>query len=211
MSELLKINVNDHVEKKGNLSYLSWAWAWAEVLKIDPAARWTAHEYSDRPAMYLPDGTAMVKVSVEIKGDIKTCVLPVMDNRNRAIQNPDAFSVNTAIMRCLAKCIAMFGLGLYIYAGEDLPEGAAPQVDPDLVALIAGAASLDELTKLFKRLTKEQRMTHIDAFTARKKELTGPEAACWNNTLTTSVLNYMNNLVGFLRAKKITQRVNRRL
>jgi hypothetical protein len=58
-----------------------------------------------------------------------------------------------------------------------LPEGAAPQVDPDLVALIAGAASLDELTKLFKRLTKEQRMTHIDAFTARKKELTGPEAA----------------------------------
>jgi hypothetical protein len=177
MSELLKINVNDHVEKKGNLSYLSWAWAWAEVLKIDPAARWTAHEYNDRPAMYLPDGTAMVKVSVEIKGDVKTCVLPVMDNRNRAIQNPDAFSVNTAIMRCLAKCIAMFGLGLYIYAGEDLPEGATPQVDPDLVALIAGSASLDELTKLFKRLTKEQRMTHIDAFTARKKEVTTPPEA----------------------------------
>jgi len=177
MSELLKINVNDHVEKKGNLSYLSWAWAWAEVLKIDPAARWYAHEYGDRPAMYLPDGSAMVKVSVTIKGDTKTCVLPVMDNRNRAIQNPDAFSVNTAIMRCLAKCIAMFGLGLYIYAGEDLPEGSAPQVDPDLINLIGGANSLDELTKLFKRLTKEQRMTHIDAFTARKKELTGPEAA----------------------------------
>lgn len=178
MSELLKINVNDHVEKKGNLSYLSWAWAWAEVLKIDPAARWVAHEYADRPAMYLPDGSAMVKVSVEIKGDLKTCVLPVMDNRNRAIQNPDAFAVNTAIMRCLAKCIAMFGLGLYIYAGEDLPEGAAPQVDADLIALISGATTLDELTKLFKRLTKEQRMAHIDYFTARKKELsTPPEAA----------------------------------
>ncbi|NCU72206.1 MAG: DUF1071 domain-containing protein [Candidatus Fonsibacter lacus] len=177
MSELLKINVNDHTERKGNLTYLSWAWAWAEVLKIDSAARWTAHEYNERPAMYLPDGTAMVKVSVEIKGDIKTCVLPVMDNRNRAIQNPDAFSVNTAIMRCLAKCIAMFGLGLYIYAGEDLPEGSAPQVDPDLINLIAGANSLDELTKLFKRLTKEQRMTHIDAFTARKKELTTPPEA----------------------------------
>lgn len=178
MSELLKINVNDHLEKKGNLSYLSWAWAWAEVLKIDPAARWVAHEYADRPAMYLPDGSAMVKVSVEIKGDLKTCVLPVMDNRNRAIQNPDAFAVNTAIMRCLAKCIAMFGLGLYIYAGEDLPEGAAPQVDADLIALISGATTLDELTKLFKRLTKEQRMAHIDYFTARKKELsTPPEAA----------------------------------
>jgi len=176
MSELLKINVNDHVEKKGNLSYLSWAWAWAEVLKIDPAARFTVHEYNGMPLMYLKDDTGMVKVSVEIKGDIKTCVLPVMDNRNRAIQNPDAFAVNTAIMRCLAKCIAMFGLGLYIYAGEDLPEGevATPQVDADLVTLIGGAATLDELTKLFKRLTKEQRMAHIDYFTARKKELAPP-------------------------------------
>lgn len=179
MSELLKINVNDHTERKGNLTYLSWAWAWAEVLKIDPNARWTAHEWSDRPAMYLPDGSAMVKVSVEIKGDLKTCVLPVMDHRNRAISNPDAFAVNTAIMRCLAKCIAMFGLGLYIYAGEDLPEGetAAPQVDNDLVTLIGGAASVDELTKLFKRLTKEQRMAHIDYFTARKKELAPPPEA----------------------------------
>ena len=104
-------------------------------------------------------------------------MLPVMDNRNRAIANPDAFAINTAIMRCMAKAIAMFGLGLYIYAGEDVPEGSAPQVDPDLIALIAGAASLDELTKLFKRLTKEQRMTHIDAFTARKKELTTPPEA----------------------------------
>ena len=175
MSELLKINVNDHVEKKGNLSYLSWAWAWAEVLKIDPAARYTVHEYNDMPLMYLKDETAMVKVSVEIKGDIKTCVLPVMDNRNRAIQNPDAFATNTAIMRCLVKCIAMHGgLGLYIYAGEDLPEGSTPQVDDDLIALINGAATLDELTKLFKRLTKEQRMAHIDYFTARKKELAPP-------------------------------------
>ena len=123
MSELLKINVNEHLEKKGNLSYLSWAWAWAEVLKVDPGAQWTAHEWNDSPVMYLRNGTAMVKVSVEIKGNIKTCILPVMDNRNRAIVDPDAFAVNTATMRCLAKAIAMHGLGLYIYAGEDLPEG----------------------------------------------------------------------------------------
>ncbi len=177
MSELLKINVNNHIEKKGNLSYLSWAWAWAEVLKIDPKAKWVAHEWNDRPAMFLPDGTAMVKVSVTINDDTKTCVLPVMNNRNQAIQNPDAFAVNTATMRCMAKAIAMFGLGLYIYAGEDLPEGASPQVDPELVALISGTKSIDSLTSLFKRLDKTQRMTHIDAFTARKKELTGPEAA----------------------------------
>lgn len=123
MSELLKINVNGHTERKGNLTYLSWAWAWAEVLKIDPGARWTAHEWDNSPVMCLRNGTAMVKVSVEIKGDIKTCILPVMDNRNRAIVDPDAFAVNTATMRCLAKAIAMHGLGLYIYAGEDLPEG----------------------------------------------------------------------------------------
>jgi hypothetical protein len=178
MSELLKINVNDHVEKKGNLSYLSWAWAWAEVLKIDPAARYTVHEYEGgMPVCYLKNNTAMVKVSVEIKGDTKTCLLPVMDNRNRSVVDPDSFAVNTAIMRCLTKCIALHGLGLYIFSGEDLPEGSPPQVDPDLVALINGAVSVEELTKLFKRLTKEQRMTHIDQFTARKKELTGPEAA----------------------------------
>ena len=123
MSELLKINVNDHVEKKGNLTYLSWAWAWAEVLKIDPGARWTAHEWDNSPVMYLRNGTAMVKVSVEIAGDMKTCILPVMDNRNRAIVDPDAFAVNTATMRCLTKAIAMHGLALYIFAGEDLPEG----------------------------------------------------------------------------------------
>ena len=170
MSELLKINVNNHIEKKGNLSYLSWAWAWAEVLKIDPKAKWVAHEWNDRPAMFLPDGTAMVKVSVTINDDTKTCVLPVMNNRNQAIQNPDAFAVNTATMRCMAKAIAMFGLGLYIYAGEDLPEGAVPQLNAQIVASIAAATTLDDLTKLFKQLSKEDRMTHIDQFTARKKE-----------------------------------------
>ena len=170
MSELLKINVNNHIEKKGNLSYLSWAWAWAEVLKIDPRAKWVAHEWNDRPAMFLPDGTAMVKVSVTINDDTKACVLPVMNNRNQAIQNPDAFAVNTATMRCMAKAIAMFGLGLYIYAGEDLPEGAVPQLNAEIVASIAAATTLDDLTKLFKQLSKEDRMTHIDQFTARKKE-----------------------------------------
>ena len=123
MSELLKINVNDHVEKKNGLTYLSWAWAWAEVLKIDPAAQWTAESHKDGlPASFFPDGSAMVCVHVTIKGDTKASWLPVMNHRNQAIKNPDAFAINTALMRCLAKAIAMHGLGLYIYAGEDLPE-----------------------------------------------------------------------------------------
>lgn len=129
MSDLLKVNVNDHVEKKNGLSYLSWAWAWAEVLKIDPQATWEAHERDGVPAIWMPDNSALVKVSVTIKGHSKTCLLPVMNHRNQAIKNPDAFAINTSIVRCLTKCIAMHGLGLYIYAGEDLPEDAeAPQV-----------------------------------------------------------------------------------
>ena len=125
MSALLKINVNDHTEKKNNLTYLSWACAWAEVLKHDPDAIWVCHTYGqpghEEPCMRIGK-TAMVHVSVTIKNLRRECMLPVMDHRNKAIQDPDAFAVNTAIMRCMTKAISMHGLGLYIYAGEDLPE-----------------------------------------------------------------------------------------
>lgn len=127
MSELLKINVSEHTEKKNGLTYLSWAWAWAEVLKLDPDATWDAVEFNGFPASFAPDGSALVKTIVTIKGKAKSCWLPVMNHRNQAIKNPDAFNINTAIVRCLTKCISMHGLGLYIYAGEDLPEDDAPQ------------------------------------------------------------------------------------
>ncbi len=136
MSDLLKINVNDHTEKKNGLTYLSWAWAWAEVLKLDPAATWEAHEFNGLPCVVMPDTSCMVKVSVTLKGDRKTCLLPVMNHKNQAIKNPDAFAVNTALMRCLAKAIAMHGLGLYIYAGEDLPEQDQPEAK--VKPLVAG-------------------------------------------------------------------------
>jgi hypothetical protein len=108
---------------------------------------------------------------VEVKGNTKTCVLPVMDNRNRAIANPDAFAINTAIMRCLAKAIAMHGLGLYIYAGEDLPESEKVEPNPEVLAQIAAAADSAALVALFKSLDPAIRAVHMDAFTARKKEL----------------------------------------
>lgn len=172
MSELLKVNVNDHTEKKGNLTYLSWAWAWAEVLKIDPAARYTVHEFDGLPLVYLKDTTAMVKVSVEIKGDIKTCLLPVLDHRNKPIQNPDSFAVNTSIMRCLAKCIALHGLGLYIYAGEDLPEAEREELDAGIAAKLAACNTVDDLTALFKSLPESVRTSAVQKFAERKKELT---------------------------------------
>jgi len=130
INELLKLNVNGHVEKKNNLSYLSWAWAWAEALKADPAASYKVETFEEhgqngacRTVPYMNiNGTCMVWVTVTLFGKPMTCQLPVMDYRNKAIQDPDAFAVNTAIMRCMTKALSLHGLGLYIYAGEDLPE-----------------------------------------------------------------------------------------
>jgi hypothetical protein len=146
--DLLKLNVNDHVEKKQNLSYLSWAWAWAEALKADPAATFEVKTFkqvvneawTEVPYMAV-NGTAMVWVTVTVFGKPMTCFLPVMNHRNQPIQNPDAFQVNTSIMRCMVKGLALHGLGLYIYAGEDLPqsEETAPvivkAVTPDGTAM----------------------------------------------------------------------------
>ena len=128
-NDLLKLNVNDHVEKKQNLSYLSWAWAWAEALKADPSATFEVKTFDGKAYMDI-NGTGMVWVTVTIFGKPMTCFLPVMNHRNQPIQSPDAFQVNTAIMRCMTKGLALHGLGLYIYAGEDLPqvEDTAPVI-----------------------------------------------------------------------------------
>lgn len=135
MSELLKLNINDRLEKKGNLSYLSWAHAWGEALKIDPNASFLVSTF-DRgdgvTQVYMDvNGTALVWVTVTLNGKAMTCQLPVMDNKNKAIQNPDAFAVNTAIMRCLVKALALHGLGLYVYAGEDLPDDDGSKPEPE--------------------------------------------------------------------------------
>jgi hypothetical protein len=145
IEKLLQTNVNAHTEKKNNLSYLSWAWAWAEALKADPAATYKVETYQEhgqngscRTVPYMNiNGTCMVWVTVTLFGKPMTCQLPVMDYRNKAIPEPDAFAVNTAIMRCMTKALSLHGLGLYIYAGEDLPEegdvpkkGTAPVISP---------------------------------------------------------------------------------
>jgi len=119
--DLLKLNVNEHTEKKNGLTYLSWAWAWAEALKADPTATFDVQLFDGKPYMDV-NGTGMVWVTVTMFGQPRFCMLPVMNHRNQPIQSPDAFQVNTAIMRCMTKALALHGLGLYIYAGEDLPE-----------------------------------------------------------------------------------------
>jgi hypothetical protein len=121
IARLLATNVNGHLEKKNGLSYLSWAWAWAEALKADADATYRVEMFDGKCFMDI-NGTAMVFVTVTMFNKPMTCQLPVMDYRNKAIPNPDAFAVNTAIMRCMTKALALHGLSLYIYAGEDLPE-----------------------------------------------------------------------------------------
>jgi len=143
-TELRKINVNDHLEKKNGLSYLSWAWAVDQLLQLDAAASW---EYKE-PAKF--GETLMVFCSVTAFGKTMTAQLPVMDFRNKAIINPDAMSVNTAMQRCLAKTIALHGIGLYIYAGEDVPEEDVVQAPKQSITPMAGA--LDNFSAAEKEL-----------------------------------------------------------
>ena len=138
--KLSAINVNDKVEKKSNLTYLSWAWAWAEVKKACPDATYEVLQdpYTSKPYFFDDNLGYMVMTQVTIEGESLEMWLPVMDGANKAMTNKSytystrygdktvekatMFDINKTLMRCLTKNLAMFGLGLYIYAGEDLPE-----------------------------------------------------------------------------------------
>jgi len=118
------INVNDKTEKKGNLTYLSWAWAWQEIKKHFPDATYTVYENNDGWNYFTDGRTAWVKTGMTVNGIEHIEYLPVMDFKNKSIRLEDvtSFDVNKAIQRSLTKAAARHGLGLYIYAGEDLPE-----------------------------------------------------------------------------------------
>jgi hypothetical protein len=179
--ELAAVNVNDHVEKKGSLSYLSWAWAVDQLLRRDPAASWSYGQ----PEKY--GDTMMVYCTVTAFGQPRTMQLPVMDHRNKAIANPDAFQVNTAMQRCLVKAIALHGLGLYIYAGEDLPDGAE-KPEPDAVTRIkaAGMSGADVNKEAFDALGDEAQRYIADYATA-----------------VTDLHNSKGDVLGYLEANKL--------
>jgi len=123
---LSKINVNDHTQKRNGMTYLSWAWAWQTLMANYPFATYEFAE-TDRDDI---TGTVTVWCTVSIGALQRTMWLPVMTGyQNKAVQNPDARDVGDARMRCLVKCLAMFGLGHYIYAGEDVPPESAPKAE----------------------------------------------------------------------------------
>lgn len=163
-STLSAIDCSKHLEKKNGLSYLSWAWAWGVLMENYPEATF---EF-DTPQSQ-PDGTMMVFCTISIGEASRRMWLPVMDYKNKAIVNPDAFAINTANMRCLVKCMALFGLGLYIYAGEDLPLFVEPEkkvlpTDPQITHRIHSSESIDDLRDIWKSLTVEQRDAHTAVF-----------------------------------------------
>ena len=123
-TRLNAINVQDKVEKKNGLAYLSWAWAWGEIKKLHPDAFYTIYENRDGWNYHTDGRTCWVKTGVTVNGIEHIENLPVMDHRNKSIPlaSVTSYDVNKAIQRSITKACARHGLGLYIYAGEDLPE-----------------------------------------------------------------------------------------
>lgn len=121
------INVNGKTEQKNGLTYLSWAWAWGELKKMFPDSTYTVYENNEGWNYFTDGKTCWVKTGVTVNGIEHIEYLPVMDFKNKSIpaDNVTSFDVNKAIQRSLTKAVARHGLGLYIYAGEDLPEEEA--------------------------------------------------------------------------------------
>ena len=118
---LLKIDVDKFVEKKGQFSYLSWPFAVSQLRLFDASATWEVKRFNGLPYLASEAGV-FVEVAVTVQGVTLSQIHPVLDSRNRPIASPTAFDINTSIQRCLVKAIALHGLGLNIYAGEDLPD-----------------------------------------------------------------------------------------
>lgn len=144
---LSKIDCSKHIEKKGNLTYLSWAWAYGIMMDNYPEMQFYIADDEVQQ-----DGTILVNVIVTIGDMTRKMWLPVMDHRNKPVANPNAFQINSTRMRCLTKCFALFGLGHYIYAGEDLPpsDEPEPEVDPDAESVIT-EDQYDEINELMEK------------------------------------------------------------
>lgn len=186
---LFEVNVNDHIEKKKDLSYLSWPYAWAEVKKRYPKANYKIHQFGEKELPYVFDEGIgfMVFTSVTIEDITHSMWLPVMDSSNKAMKSEGytydtrfkkdisvepatMFDVNKTIMRCLVKNLAMFGLGLYIYSGEDLPEVETEKISAkDAVILKNVVKGFDEADKLYSTLLQKYNVKSFKELTQKQR------------------------------------------
>lgn len=187
--KFIQLNVNDKTEKKNDLTYLSWAWAWQETLKICPTATYEIKHFVDKDGVsrcyqYDPSLGYMVFTSVTINGLTREMWLPVMDGANKAmldhsyeyivgkgdkqykkkVEQATMFDVNKTIMRCLTKNLAMFGLGIYIYAGEDLPMEIEDPITAEQIARIR------ELEIIEPNVCKKFQVGSIEELTFKQAE-----------------------------------------
>lgn len=186
---LSAIDCSEHTEKKAGMTYLSWAWAWMIVKQHYPQATFTKWTFNNGQTMvpYMLDynGYAYVQVTVDIDDESATEIYPVLDHRNKGIQNPNSFDVNKAHQRCLVKALAYLGLGVTIYAGEDLPlseiedkKGKDNEEESRLLQIFLGATSIEELDNLWrnnsptiKELSDKARNRIADGFKKKKIQL----------------------------------------
>lgn len=190
--ELANLNVNDKVEEKNGLKYLSWSWAWDRFKRTYPEATYTIGMFEGKPYYYDENTGYIVMTTVTAEGQTLPMWLPVMDNNNRAMKNKPydiqtrsrtitvaqatMFDVNKAIMRCLVKNLAMFGLGLYIYSGEDLPTETTEQVqekETNLKEMIESCKTEEALSSVYKEFKKEicANQTLLELVTVKGRKL----------------------------------------
>jgi hypothetical protein len=127
-ARLNQINVSEHIERKGDFAYLSWPFAVAQLRLADPQAFWEVRRFDGLPYLRTEVGY-FVEVAVTVQGVTLSQIHPVLDSKNQPLSEPTSFQINSSLQRCLVKAIALHGLGLYIYSGEDLPSGEE-QVKP---------------------------------------------------------------------------------
>lgn len=157
-ARLSAINVSEHIEKKGGFSYLSWPFAVSQLRLADPSACWEVRRFDNLPYLATEIGV-FVEVAVTVQGVTLSQIHPVLDGRNRPIMAPTAFDINTSIQRCLVKAIALHGLGLYIYAGEDLPQVSNEPAANDPVTAPASVPAAPRPTATGKGISVTQQQT----------------------------------------------------
>jgi hypothetical protein len=172
-ARLNQVNVSANIEKKGDFSYLSWPFAVAQLRLADPEASWEVRRFGGMPYLRTEVGY-FVEGVVTVQGVTLSQIHPVLDSKNRPLAEPTAFDINTSIQRCLVKAIALHGLGLYIYAGEDLPNGEEqPKPQPKFPAAQNQRLITEAQLRYLKRLIAEAKSSeqHIkDYFNLDKLE-----------------------------------------